>query len=124
MKVFPNPMKFAVILVAFTALQWLATINARLFATIPPEALWTGVALVYALVGAIAYSWFHGRVLVRLLLVVALPAISNLILMLVLDNPGYSGLMVLLIVPYAIVFGVGAGIAAWAGMHAKQPPAR
>ena len=124
MKVFPNPMKFAVILVAFTALQWLAAINARLFATIPSEALWTGVALVYALVGAIAYSWFHGRVVVRLLLVVALPAISNLILMLVLDNPGYSGLMVLLIVPYAIVFGVGAGIAAWAGMHAKQPPAR
>ena len=124
MKVFPNPMKFAVILVAFTALQWLAAINARLFATIPSEALWTGVALVYALVGAIAYSWFHGRVVVRLLLVVALPAISNLILMLVLDNPGYSGLMVLLIVPYAIAFGVGAGIAAWAGMHAKQPPAR
>lgn len=108
-----NLVRFATVLAVFTALQWFAAINARLFEPVPPAVLWSGVAFLYALVGAIAYIWFSGRGLVRFLLVLAIPVLSNLILMLVLENPGYSGLMVLLIVPYAVAFSIGAGIASW-----------
>ncbi|HZM33817.1 MAG TPA: hypothetical protein VFC18_04915 [Burkholderiales bacterium] len=108
-----NFVKFGTLVVAFTALQWFAALNAQLFEAVPSSILWIAVGLLYAFVGAIAYAWFHGRRFVRFLLVIAIPALSNLVLLLLLDNPGYSGLMIMLIVPYAAAFCAGAGLTSW-----------
>src|SRR5258708_7324138 len=106
-----NIVRFTSVLTGFTALQWAAAVNARLFEAVPPSILWTGVALLYVAVGAVAYTWFQGRWPVWFLFVLAIPALSNLILLFLLKTPGYSMLMALLIVPYAVAFSIGAAVA-------------
>src|SRR6267143_1357659 len=94
---FQNALKLAIFLAGFTLLQWFAAINGGLFESVPRAVLISLVGLLYAVIGGAAYMWFRGRKLIRVVLVVAIPTASNLILEVVLSNPGYSGIMILLI---------------------------
>ena len=84
---------------AFMNLNWLVIAGAQ--------------AVLFVVFGAIAFRLYVGNGWIRAAFTVAIPAVANSAQELTTgSDPAYPFLLLALIVPYAIAFGVGAGLMA------------
>lgn len=87
---------------AFMNIDWLVIASAQ--------------AVLFVVFGAIAFRFYVGNAWARLAFTVAIPAVANSVQELITgSDPAYPFLLLALIVPYAVAFGVGAGLMALIG---------
>jgi hypothetical protein len=104
-------------LIGFTALlllmQFVADHYAKVFLNINWLVIMTAEAVLFVVFGAVAFRLYVGGRWMRIAFTVAIPVLANSIQEVVTgSDPAYPYLLVALIIPYGIAFGVGAGLMA------------
>jgi hypothetical protein len=87
---------------------------AKAFTNVPWQVLISVDAIAFGIFGAMAYRLFHGSVMSRVLLVIAIPVAASVLLeMIIGSDPAYPYVILLLGIPYALAFAVGAIVMAF-----------
>lgn len=104
-----NALRFVLLVGLLVLLQVIEERFAKSFTNIPWGMLLAVDGFVFVLLGAIAYLVFKGSAGIRIALVAVVPIVANVLLELFMgSDPAYPYVLLLLAVPYAIAFGVGA----------------
>ena len=104
-----NALALFLLVVGFLALQLVGERYPDALSNVPGEVALTVYAGALFLFGAGSFFAFRGGFYVRALLVIAVPTITQTILEATVgSDPAYPGLTLLLAVPYAVVFFLGA----------------
>lgn len=113
-------------LVGFTALmlalQFVADRYTNVFTGISWQVTMAAEAVIFVAFGAVAFRLYAGGTWLRLGFSMAIPALANSIQEVVTgSDPAYPYLLLALIIPYAIAFGIGAGLMALIQREASGP---
>lgn len=104
-----NALRFALLVGLLILLQVIEEHFSKSFTSISWKMLIAVDGIVFVILGAIAYLVFKGSAKVRIALVAGVPIVANLLLELFMgSDSAYPYVLLLLAVPYALAFGMGA----------------
>jgi hypothetical protein len=104
-----NALRFVLLVGLLVLLEVVEEHFSKSFTNIPWGMLIAVDGIVFVILGAITYLLFKGSTNVRIALVAGVPIVANLLLELFIgSDPAYPYVLLLLAVPYALAFGVGA----------------